>query len=56
MKVKIRNYPEHRFYHNWLYKAFGWSPKQKVKVKIDPWDTWSMDQTYAPKIFGEWND
>ena len=47
MKVKIGNYPTHRFYHNWLY-ALGWSaPAEKVKVHIDPWDTWSMDSTLA---------
>lgn len=47
MKVKIGNYPKHRWYHNWLYEKFGYSPKQSVKVHIDEWDTWSMDHTLA---------
>jgi len=46
MKVKIGNYPKHRFYHNWLY-ALGWTNLEKVSVRIDPWDTWSMDSTLA---------
>ena len=46
MKVKIGNYPTHRFYHNWLY-ALGWTSQEKVSVRIDPWDTWSMDSTLA---------
>ena len=50
MKIKISNYPTHRWYHNWLYDKFGYTPKQKVSVKIDPWDTWSMDHTLAPII------
>ena len=47
MKVKIGNYLTHRFYHNWLYSWFGYSPQQSIKVKIDKWDTWSMDHTLA---------
>ena len=46
MKVKISNYPAHRFYHNWLYKL-GWKTETRVSVRIDPWDTWSMDWTLA---------
>jgi hypothetical protein len=46
MHVKIGNYPKHRFYHNWLY-ALGWTNDAKVNVRIDPWDTWSMDSTLA---------
>jgi hypothetical protein len=46
MHVKIGNYPKHRFYHNWLY-ALGWTNDAKVSVRIDPWDTWSMDSTLA---------
>ena len=46
MKVKIGKYPQHRFYHNWLY-ALGWTNLEKVSVRIDPWDTWSMDSTLA---------
>ena len=50
MKIKIGDYPAHRWYHNWLYDKFGYTPKQKVSVKIDVWDTWSMDYTLAPII------
>ena len=50
MKVKIGPFPEHWPWSNWLYDKFGYSPEQKVKVKIDPWDTWSMDHTLAPII------
>ena len=50
MKVKISNYPEHWPWSNWLYDKFGYSPEQKIKVHIDPWDTWSMDHTLAPII------
>jgi len=50
MKVKIGGYPRHRFYHNWLYNWFGYSPKQKTSIRIDNHDTWSMDHTLAPII------
>jgi hypothetical protein len=50
MKVKIGPYPNHRFYHNWLYNWFGYSPKQKTRIKIHNYDTWSMDHTLAPII------
>jgi hypothetical protein len=51
MKVKIGNYPTHRWYHNFLYEKFGiCAHEQKVSVRIDPWDTWSMDHTLAPII------
>jgi len=50
MKVKIGPYPNHRFYHNWLYKWFEYSPKQKTRIKIHNYDTWSMDHTLAPII------
>jgi hypothetical protein len=50
MKVKIGKYPNHRFYHNWLYNWFGYSPKQKTSIRIDNYDTWSMDDTLAPII------
>ena len=50
MKVYIGPYPNHRFYHNWLYKWFGYSPKQKTRIKIHNYDTWSMDHTLAPII------
>ena len=47
MKVKIGNYPTHRWYHNWLFEKFGITNEPKVSVKIDKWDTWSMDNTLA---------
>ena len=50
MKVKIGKYPNHRFYHNWLYNWFGYSPKQRTSIKIHDYDTWSMDHTLAPII------
>lgn len=50
MKVKIGKYPSHRFYHNWLYNWFGYSPKQTTSIKIHDYDTWSMDHTLAPII------
>ena len=46
MKVKIGNHPTHRWYHNFLYKL-GIKNEQKVSVRIDHWDTWSMDDTLA---------
>jgi len=37
-----------------VYNVFNWiwfdRRTQKVSVKIDPWDTWSMDHTLAPII------
>jgi len=50
MRVKIGKYPTHRWYHRALYKWFGYSQEQTVKVRVDPWDTWSMDETLAPII------
>ena len=47
MLVKIKPYPKHRWYHNWLYDTFGYSKKQKVSVRIDSYDTWGMDSTLA---------
>jgi len=47
MKVDIKNYVTHRFYHNWLYNLFGYEPEQSVAVCIEPWDTYSMDSTLA---------
>jgi len=47
MRVKIGKYPNWRFYHHWLYNWFGYTPKQKTKVRIDRYDTWSMDHTLA---------
>ena len=50
MNIKIGKYPNHRFYHNWLYDWFGYSPKQRTSIKIHDYDTWSMDHTLAPII------
>ena len=50
MKIKISGYPNWRFYHHWLYDWFGYSPKQKTSIRIDKYDTWSMDHTLAPII------
>ena len=44
MKVKISDYPK---YYYWLDRLFGWNPKQKISVRIDKHDTWSMDHTLA---------
>ena len=46
MKVKIGKHPTHRWYHNFLYKL-GIKNEQNVSVRIDHWDTWSMDDTLA---------
>ena len=60
MKVKISKYPTHRFYHNWLYDWFGYSPKQSIKINIDTWDTWNMDETLAhiilPSKLHDWEE
>jgi len=47
MKVKIGKFPTHRFYHNWLYDWFGYSPSQRTSIKIHDYDTWNMDDTLA---------
>tara|TARA_Y100000385_G_scaffold290146_1_gene362066 strand:- start:2136 stop:2669 length:534 start_codon:yes stop_codon:yes gene_type:complete len=47
MKVKIGPYPNHRWYHNYLYDLFGYTPRQKTSIKIDKYDTWSMDDTLS---------
>ena len=44
MRVRIGTYPD---YYYWLDRLFGWKPKQKIRVRIDPHDTWSMDHTLA---------
>ena len=43
MNIKIGKYPTHRWYH----RLFCLEPKQKTKIKINSWDTWSMDYTLA---------
>lgn len=50
MKVKIGNYPNWYWWSTYLYKWFGYTRTQKISVKIDKWDTWSMDHTLAPII------
>ena len=47
MKIKIGKYPKHRWYHNFLYETLGFKNEQKVSVRIDNYDTWSMDHTLA---------
>ena len=47
MVVNITKYPTHRWYHNFLHKVFGYKNEQAIYVKIDKWDTWSMDHTLA---------
>jgi hypothetical protein len=40
----------HDRHTTWVYKLLNWihsKQKQTIKVKIDPWDTWSMDHTLA---------
>lgn len=37
----------------WLYKLCEWiheKKKRKIKIKLDPWDTWSMDSTLSLMI------
>jgi len=41
MKVKIDRYKKYRWYHKFL----PYKDAQRVKVRLDPWDTWSMDHT-----------
>ena len=45
MKVSIGNYPVYRWYHQAGLVKFTGEPK--VEVRIDPWDTYSMDATLA---------
>tara|TARA_R110002153_G_scaffold5049_1_gene23595 strand:- start:10662 stop:11201 length:540 start_codon:yes stop_codon:yes gene_type:complete len=47
MKIKIGSYPKHRWYHNFLYETLGFNNEPKVSVRIDNYDTWSMDHTLA---------
>ena len=47
MRIKLGPYPNYRWYHNTLYKLFGYTPEQPTSIKIDKWDTWSMDYTLA---------
>ena len=61
MKVRIRKYPWQPTMPDWVYEieilrnawwSFfeflnDWQERRRVSVKIDPWDTWSMDHTLA---------
>lgn len=47
MRVKIGRYPDWHWWSPYLYKWFGYTRTQKISVKIDRWDTWSMDHTLA---------
>jgi len=44
MKIFIGRYPS-----NWVYKNNP-NAEQKVRVRIDPWDTWNMAETLADII------
>jgi len=39
-----------QFIYNWTGNLIIDLTEQKVKVRIDPWDTWSMDHTLSPII------
>ena len=46
---EIRSWDRER-HHTWLYRFLLWVDsfrKRRIYVKIDPWDTWSMDHTLA---------
>ena len=47
MKIRIGEYPNWKFYHHWLYDWFGYTPDRKEKIRIDRYDTWSMDSTLS---------
>lgn len=47
MKVNIKQFPAWRWYHNYLHDWFGYTKKRTESVRIDPWDTYSMDHTLA---------
>ena len=61
MKVRIRKYPWQPTMPDWVYEIQvlrdawwcffefinDWQEQRRVSVKIDPWDTWSMDHTLA---------
>lgn len=55
MKVNIGNYTNRLYSESdilqWIYNhtinLYLDRREQKIKVKIDPWDTWSMDHTLA---------
>ena len=42
MKVYIGGYPD-----KWYNRLFKWYPEPTVYVKVDRYDTWSMDHTLA---------
>ena len=46
---EIRSWDRER-HMTWLYRFLSWihsKQERKIKVQIDPWDTWSMDNTLA---------
>jgi len=46
---EIRSWNRER-HMTWLYRFLSWihsKQKRSIKVQIDPWDTWSMDDTLA---------
>jgi hypothetical protein len=47
MKVILGKPPAHRWYHNFLFNAFGYTPKAKQTITIEPWDTWCLDHTLS---------
>lgn len=61
MKVRIRKYHWQPTMPDWVYEieilrnawwsffefTSNWQERYRVSVKIDPWDTWSMDHTLA---------
>lgn len=47
MKVNINRYPRWFWFNNFLNKTFGYTPEQKVSIKIERWDTYSMDYSLA---------
>lgn len=47
MKVILGKPPTWRWYSNFLFNTFGYSPKSKEVISIDSWDTWSLDHTVS---------
>lgn len=46
---EVRSWNRER-HMTWLYRFLSWihsKQKRTIEVKIDPWDTWSMDHTLA---------
>jgi hypothetical protein len=47
VKVILGRPPKWRWYSNFLFSTFGYSPKAKEVISIDSWDTWSLDHTVS---------